>query len=414
MTVKRFFAIGFIYFLALIGWNILGDVTQYRSSDRLYGLHSDVESLWGKPITQSAPRLSTNTLDTQTAQYLSPSKNNINVDLILEYRKKGLIWFPTYKVRFNGEYQVTNNAPVTQKVKLAFDLPVENATYDHFQFTLEKQPINVNNVNEKGIRTIILLNPGETKTFNIDYATRGIKTWRYDVSGPTQQVNKLDLTLTTNVDKIDFTTGSLSPMTNTLNDSTRTINWQADRLLTQQPVAVEMPEKLNPGPLASRITYFAPICLGFFFIVLGSINIVKQVNIHPMHYFFVAGGFFAFHLLFAYMVDLVDIHIAFATSALVSLILVTSYLKAALGQHFPWKLAAFGQTLYLLLFSYSFFFEGATGIIVTIGSILTLAGLMYATAKIDWSAAFKQRHEDKMARKMAAKAAKLDAKKAAI
>jgi len=79
MTVKRFFAIGFIYFLALIGWNILGDVTQYRSSDRLYGLHSDVESLWGKPITQSAPRLSTNTLDTQTAQYLSPSKNNINV-----------------------------------------------------------------------------------------------------------------------------------------------------------------------------------------------------------------------------------------------------------------------------------------------------------------------------------------------
>jgi inner membrane protein involved in colicin E2 resistance len=159
-------------------------------------------------------------------------------------------------------------------------------------------------------------------------------------------------------------------------------------MLTSQDIAVSMPEKINPGPLAARITFFAPVCLLFFFLVVGTVGIVRKIPIHPMHYFFVAGGFFAFHLLFAYLVDHLPVHASFAIAAATTVLLVTGYLAAALGRDFPWKIAAVGQFFYLILFSYSFFLKGMTGLTVTVGAVLTLAALMRVTAKVDWFAFF--------------------------
>jgi inner membrane protein involved in colicin E2 resistance len=170
--------------------------------------------------------------------------------------------------------------------------------------------------------------------------------------------------------------------------------WQATDLITKQDVGVVVPEKLNPGPLTSRITFFAPVCLVFFFVLVATINIVYKVNIHPMHYAFVAAGFFAFHLLLAYMAGLVHIHVAFALSAVVSVGLVTSYLAGALGGGFPWKVAAAGQVFFLVLFSYSFFLEGITGLTVAIGSVVTLAVLMKVTAHVNWDDVFAKRTKE--------------------
>ena len=49
------------------------------------------------------------------------------------------------------------------------------------------------------------------------------------------------------------------------------------------------------------------------------------------------------------------------------------------------------QLIYLVLFSYSFFLQGMTGLTVTIASILTLVVLMFLTAKTDWQTVFKNR-----------------------
>ena len=47
--------------------------------------------------------------------------------------------------------------------------------------------------------------------------------------------------------------------------------------------------------------------------------------------------------------------------------------------------------MFLVLFSYAFFFEGYTGLTVTIGAIVTLFVLMQATARVDWGAVFAAR-----------------------
>jgi hypothetical protein len=53
--------------------------------------------------------------------------------------------------------------------------------------------------------------------------------------------------------------------------------------------------------------------------------------------------------------------------------------------------AGLAQLVFLVLFSYAFFFEGYTGLTVTVGAVLTLFVLMQLTARVDWGAVFAKR-----------------------
>src|SRR4030081_1907259 len=151
-----------------------------------------------------------------------------------------------------------------------------------------------------------------------------------------------------------------------------------------------MPEKLQPGPLAGRISFFAPVSLFFFFFVMLIITTLRGVDLHPMNYFFLAAAFFSFHLLLAYLVDHVSIHVAFVICSIVSIALVVSYLRLVVGLQFAAREAGIAQFIYLVLFSYAFFFKGFTGLAVTIGAIVTLFVVMQITGRLNWSQQFRK------------------------
>ena len=50
--------------------------------------------------------------------------------------------------------------------------------------------------------------------------------------------------------------------------------------------------------------------------------------------------------------------------------------------------AGLAQLIYLVLFSYAFFFKGFTGLAITIGSIVTLFVVMQMTGRIRWEDKF--------------------------
>jgi inner membrane protein involved in colicin E2 resistance len=150
---------------------------------------------------------------------------------------------------------------------------------------------------------------------------------------------------------------------------------------------MDMPKLLNAGPVALRIVQFAPVSLLFFTAVVLLVAVLKRIPLHPMHVFFVSAGFFAFHLLFAYLVDLLDPYASFGVAAAVSLLLVAGYLRAV-GGKLLFRVAVPAQLIYLMLFSLSFFFDGLTGITLAVVSVLTLALLMILTAKVDWRQVF--------------------------
>lgn len=394
MSIKKIIAIGIIYIVGWAGWWALGTVTSIRSNDFAYRLEPQVEALWGTRLVQEAPSFSVNIPGTRNKRWLLPSNNTIKTEIIPDYRKKGLLWYSTYTCVFDGLYSIENTQQVTEKMYLHFNFPAKGATYDEFSIHLNNKQLTTPVDTRTGVDEIIELAPGETADFKIHYKTRGIDSWKYIMAEKTGRVQNFSLEATTGFKNVDFTVDSLSPMSKTESDTGMLLSWKASDLITNGNIGIIIPEKLNPGPLTTRITYFAPVCLFFFFILIATIGIMYQINIHPMHYFFITAGFFAFHLLLSYLAGHVWIHFAFILSASVSTLLVTFYLSAALGKTFPYKLAVAGQLFFLILFSYTFFIKGITGIIVATGSVVTLGILMKVTAGVDWDEVFKSKQND--------------------
>jgi inner membrane protein involved in colicin E2 resistance len=202
------------------------------------------------------------------------------------------------------------------------------------------------------------------------------------------QVRDFSLKMTTNFKDIDFPENTLSPTEKTETANGWLLNWNYQNLVSGYQIAMTMPEKLQPGPLAGRISFFAPVSLFFFFFLMLIITTLRGIELHPMNYFFLAAAFFSFHLLLAYLVDHVSIHLAFGICSAVSVFLVVSYLRLVVGTRFAAREAALAQFIYLVAFSYAFFLKGFTGLAITIGSILTLFVVMQATGKIRWKEKF--------------------------
>lgn len=62
-----------------------------------------------------------------------------------------------------------------------------------------------------------------------------------------------------------------------------------------------------------------------------------------------------------------------------------------MGWKFALREMGIAQVLYLVLFSYTFFWEGFTGLAITIGAIATLFFVMQVTGRTDWSHASRAR-----------------------
>lgn len=390
MNMQRILAIVLIYIFAAAGWQLLGYSTSARSADASRTLGASVENMWGTPLRQQSPTFSVDVPGSEEKRWVMPESNQMEVSLHTDYRKKGLMWYSTYVCAFKATYRVKNDDNAAQKIRLAFKFPSASNTYDNFTAFVNERELSGEVNMQEGVRELVELAPEETLEFRVSYETRGLSEWHYELDPNLGRVRGLDLRVATNFVDVDFPEGSLSPMKmESTPEEGKLLTWTAQDLITRQSIGVVVPEKLNPGPLTARIIYFAPVCLLFFFVLVATIGIVHRVDIHPMHYLFIAAGFFAFHLLLAYMAGLVNIHVAFVISATTTIGLVTFYLYAALERKFPWKIAIAGELFFLVIFSYSFFFEGITGLTVAIGSVITLAVLMAATAKLDWNGVFE-------------------------
>ena len=225
---------------------------------------------------------------------------------------------------------------------------------------------------------------GEVVRLETGYRSQGMDTWHYTFGEGVTQVRDFQLDMKTDFDAIDFPQGSVSPTTKTRDGQGWLLTWTYNNLVTGYRIGMVMPERIQPGPLAGRISYFAPVSLLFFFFLMFIITTMRRIRLHPMHYFFLATSFFAFHLLLAYLVDHISVHAAFAISSVVSIFLVISYLRIVTGPRFAFVEAGLAQLVYLVGFSYAFFFQGFTGLAITIGAIVSLFVVMQMTARIEW------------------------------
>ncbi|MFZ4766390.1 MAG: inner membrane CreD family protein [Roseimicrobium sp.] len=385
MTFHRILAVALITVCTAIAWFILGSALSVRTAETSAQTCSDVADVWGAPMQQSHPSaFFLSPTGKQGKIFLQPTKTKATVKLTYEPKKRGLLWHRTYGVAFTAAYEFANPTPIAQTLYVQFPLPSTRASYHGFSFTLGDATPRQSAPSKGVITEAIVVPPKATVPLLVTYESRGMDLWRY-VFADASRVTQFELALTTNFDEINFPCGSGSPTAR--DEKARLYTWTYPDVLSAPGIGMDMPKVLNAGPVAARIAFFAPVSLVFFFTVLLMVGMVRGVNLHPMNYFLLAAGCFAFQLLFAYLVDLVPIHLSFGIAAVVSLVLVSAYVGAVGGSGLFW-IALPAQLAYMVLFSYSFFFDGLTALTITIGAVATLGLLMLLTAKVNWAEKF--------------------------
>jgi len=337
------------------------------------------------------------TVKDEVTTMLPLESSAVDVALDLEHRQKGLLWYSTYKVAFAGSYGFHNTSEKEETVNFALNFPTSNAIYDDLVFTVDGTPVATSNQHNAAMGSV-KIPAGQVARLAVGYRSQGLNEWRYSFgSKDVAQVRDFTLKMKTNFKEIDFPDNTLSPSEKHETGNGWNLAWSYKNLVSGHQIAMVMPEKLQPGPLAGRISFFAPVSLFFFFFIMLIITTMRGIDLHPMNYFFLAAAFFSFHLLLAYLVDHVSIHLAFAISAAVSVFLVVSYLRLVVGFHFASREAAFAQVVYLVMFSYAFFLKGFTGLAITIGSVATLFVAMQVTGRIRWTDRFSLKSPERSA-----------------
>lgn len=411
-SMRRLLAIGFIWLCCAAAWAILASTLLVRSGTASGGLRSEVHALWGPPLEQAPPAATATatrrerrkeqhfderekryfeverTVEVTTRRDLPLEATQAAVTLALEHRRKGLVWFPTYEVGFRGRYTFRNDGAEPRRVEVAFPLQ-RDVVYDGFALSDGAgAPVEVVFDGQKA-RFGRRLAANEALVFEVRYRARGTERWTYGSAGAglgpeAGRARNFEMKVSTDFSGVDFPAGTLSPTAHGPTSGGWGGTWAFTQIVGTKPLGIVLPERLNPGALASKITFFAPVSLLFFFFVTGVLLAARGRAIHPMNYFLLACAFFAFHLLFAYLIDQVTVGAAFAAASVVSVLLVVSYARLLVGWRTALLQMGLSQVLYLVLFSFTFFWKGFTGLAITVGAILTLFVIMQITGRLDW------------------------------
>ncbi len=411
----RLLAIAFVWVGCALAWVILGATLVSRTNDVQNALDSQVHALWGPPGRQAPPTGSYTVMGTVkeivtttnaaglTSQQsvekqaavehpLDLEASDIDVGFELQHRRKGLLWFPTYEVRYQARYTFVNPSDSAQEVLVRFPLgSAENqASFDDFRVSdADGRPLPYSVANGVATWNASFASHAQHE-YRVAYRSRGTSSWSYPLTAGNSQVKNFRLRMTTSFPNVDFPVGSSSPSEHAMTKSGWRGEWRFKSLVSGAPIGIQMPTLLNPGPLASKVTFFAPLSLLFFFFVVAILCFVQKRDMHPFHYLLLGCAFFAFHLLFAYLVDHLEIVPSFVTAAMVSVFLVVSYARLFVGWRFALLEIGVSQFVYLVLFSLTFFWEGYTGLAIAIGAVVTLFLVMQITGRFEFRGSLRR------------------------
>lgn len=411
MSVKKLIAITFIYMCAFVAWMVLGVSNETRTNKSFQKLESEVVSLYGDALIITAPECYSKVLKfkeelingkKEKVEYYEKSdyellKSDIKININLDQRKKGNLWFPTFKAVYNAEYEFNvekGQENKDSKYYIYTTLGSSNSIYNNIQLSIndEKMQSAIPLIRKKEME--IAPFEKDVVKFSISYECSGMENLSYFISRNVEdisQINDFSLTMITDFKNYDFPQNTMSPVEKKELENGYELIWRYNKSVTGKDIGIVIPNKLNPGTIVSRVTFFAPVSLLFFFIVLFIFSVLLGIDLHPMNYFFLAATFFSFHLMYSYFSDHLNIYLTFVIASAVSLFLTVTYLRIFTPKKLAYLYAPLIQIIYLIVFSYSFFFKGITGVIVTICSVITLFILMQTTAKINWENVFNKK-----------------------
>src|SRR3981081_2221548 len=193
---KRIAAISFIFLCTTVAWAVLGTTIFQRTYSSDSSSEVRVASTWGAPQNQLPPvasydeMVSKKEVSTENGKQkeivtqekvtnlLPLESSHLNVDLNLEHRQKGLLWYSTYKVAFDGFYSFRNPTDKDQTVAFTLSFPTAQAIYDDLVFTVDDVPVTLKNEKNSAGGTARVA-AGKTATLKVGYKSQGLNDWHY-------------------------------------------------------------------------------------------------------------------------------------------------------------------------------------------------------------------------------------------
>src|SRR5262249_1212440 len=155
-----------------------------------------------------------------------------------------------------------------------WSFPAEKAVYDSLTVSLDGHPLPYKGEGST-VRGATVVAARAIAVLKVSYRSQGLDSWRYTFGSKVSQVRDFNLRMTTNFHDIDFPEDTLSPVEKHSTGNGWELTWRYQNLVSGYSLGMTMPSKLQPGPLAGRISYFAPVSLFFFFFVMWIITAIR-------------------------------------------------------------------------------------------------------------------------------------------
>jgi len=156
-----------------------------------------------------------------------------------------------------------------------------------------------------------------------------------------------------------------------------------------QAAQVSLIQPVDPYSQVDRAAKYGFLFIGFTFLALLMFDVVGGVRVAPVEYLLMGAALVLFFVLLLAFAEIIGFTPAYLLAAAAIAGLNTAYSAAVLKS---WRRAAFIGGLLVGLYAVLYILLSLEAYSLLIGSVMTfaaLAGVMYATRRIDWSATTK-------------------------
>jgi hypothetical protein len=374
---------GVIMLTVLIVMSIqVGSRTDFANTE----LHQDVMDRWGTPISQPAPSVryvETGAVFTDLDK-LPLASQHVDVQTVMNYRKRGLAYFSGFDFGFEGNYTVTNTEEHTIDIVFVFPIKLQKnrVLLSDFMFTVngEETKVSMSENTDKLVWTG-RMKKGETAAFSVAYKGRGLDAFTYQLD-PSTPVH--DFSMRCTVDggtNYDYPEGVI-PASEVKPESNDKIilTWDYSSLESGVPVGLILPSEKSFAKIIATMTRRSiPVFLLFFFAVTLLAHYFRR-PLRIYEAYLIAACYAFFYVLAAYLAAFINFYAAYIISLSIIISALCMYLHNRIG-----KKAAkitFGLLVSLLFIpTGAVLLEGYTGLIYTLEIMAGLGMLMWLTTK---------------------------------
>lgn len=358
----------------------------------------------------SGPKGTEKIISTKHYLHLLPAQLNIDGNIKPERRYRGIYEIVVYnsKVNVSGTFNPVDFA--------ALDIQPENIQWDKAEFVLGindlrgiEEQVNLTWNNQQvsfnpGVSSKDLVASGMNALLNLTPNSPTPNTFKLSINLKGSQllyftpVGKVtDVKLASDWPNPSFN-GAFLPDNRQVTESGFNANWNVLHLNRNYPqqwidnshqvdesaFGIDLLLPVDNYQKTYRSIRYAILFIGFTFLVFFFIEVMNNVFIHPIQYILVGVALLVFYTLLLSISEHIMYNLAFALSALATLLLIGLYVKAILKSG---KLAILISGILTILYGFIFIVIQLQDYALLIGSIgifLILTLVMYFSRKIDW------------------------------